>query len=184
MIPSASPAHPSQPGSQWRGDGCGHLCGLPLPAGRPHSAARLGMALKPRDKGWRMETDWQEEPQAEGEKGPYRGKESLTNGTGDNRVGTRRGDSELLWGPRISPTPSWAVVSTWLVLATKGSDGLGQGKAVHPAVGTEAKAQNEEEKQEGREERDRGGEGDTESRRQKGREKKRPKTERNPEGQL
>lgn len=64
-----------------------------------------------------------------------------------NRVGTRRGDSELLWGPGISSTPRWALVSTWRALAAKGLDGLGQGKDVHPVVGTEAKAQNEEEKQ-------------------------------------
>lgn len=86
------------------------------------------------------------------------------------------GDSELLWGPGVSPTPRWAPVSPWLALATEGPAGLGQGTDV------QAKAQSEE-RQEGREERERGGEGDTESRRQKGREKNRPQTE-NPEGQL
>lgn len=37
----------------------------------------------------------------------------------NNRVGNRSGDSELLWGSGISPTPSWALVLTWLALATK-----------------------------------------------------------------
>lgn len=37
----------------------------------------------------------------------------------NNRVGTGREDSELLWGPGISLTPSWTLVSTWLALATK-----------------------------------------------------------------
>lgn len=52
-------------------------------------------------------------------------------------------------------------------------------KDVHPIVGTEAKAQNEEEKQ--RQGKEMEVERETESRRQKGREKNRPKTE-NPRG--
>lgn len=52
-----------------------------------------------------------------------------------NRVGTRKGDSELLWDPGFNLTPSWALVSTWLALATKGPAGLSQGKDRHPAVG-------------------------------------------------
>lgn len=47
-------------------------------------------------------------------------------------AGTRRGDRELLRGPGVGTdssqlTLSWALVSTWLALATKGHGDRGQG---------------------------------------------------------
>lgn len=86
-----------------------------------------------------------------------------------NRVGTRRGDSELLWGPGISLTPGWALVSTWLAL--KGPLDLVKGRTFTLLWGPRPRHRMRRIRKAERKEIE------VERETQKGREKNRPKTE-------